>query len=64
MGKNDSLDTRDSRKIAFKTDRNAIILAIILLVQTWGIALIERAYRSDKNDDCDTIGLLKQADKR
>lgn len=59
MGKNDNLDTRDSRKIAFKTDRNAIILAVILLVQTWGIALIERVYRS--TDECARarIGLLK-----
>lgn len=51
--------SRDLHRNTQKTDRNAVILAVVLLIQTWGLALIERNYQKIEDRGCDRIGLLK-----
>lgn len=51
--------SRDLQANTSKVDRNAVLLAVVLLIQTWGIALIERNYRETQEPQCVKIGLLK-----
>lgn len=45
-----------------KTDRNAVILALIAAFQSIAIALVQRNYVELRDNQCDKIGLLKQSD--